>query len=314
MDGEPPPPRCPVTGEPAQRLVQWVDAAFLARLWKLHFRTDARPSFGAIQRFGLWQSPTGLHFFDPPAPGDHGFYDGFYRKLLERKLWSEGSQRQEFADAARLVKPGDRVLDVGCGFAPFRLAIPQADYTGLDPHFAAYKEAEGVRNELLEDHLEANAGSYDVVCAFQVIEHVTRPLALFADMVRAVRPGGLAIVTVPHIPSAIARIPNFLMSAPPHHLTWWTPEALTALAERAGAEVATIDRVGWDRADSLIYWIERCSPIRCKDVYFRPSLAWHAATALSYVAATLLHRIRGVPRRQDEGSSLMLVARRPPAS
>jgi hypothetical protein len=52
-------------------------------------------------------------------------------------------------------------------------------------------------------------------------------------MVEATKPGGLLCVGVPHIPSAITRIPNFLINAPPHHLTWWTRTALTDLAKSA---------------------------------------------------------------------------------
>ena len=304
-------PRCPVTGEPAARFVQWIGTAFLARLWKLQFGANARPSFGAVERFALWQSPTGLYFFDPAAPGDSEFYDGFYGRLLRRKLWRKDSERQEFKSAARRVKPGERVLDVGCGFGNFRHSVPHARYTGLDPHFAHQAQSDDVRGEMLHEHLVAHAGSYDVVCAFQVVEHVAAPLPLFAEMVQAARPGGLVIASVPHIPSAMLRIPNFLMNAPPHHLTWWNRESLAALAARAGAEVEAIETVDWDADDSMIYWIERCSMIRCKDEFFRPSAVWHAATALSFIGGTLLHKLKRVPSRRDEGASLMLVARRP---
>jgi len=306
-------PRCPVTGDPAVRFVQWVSASFLARLWQLQSKADARPSFGSVRRFGLWVSPTGLHFFDPPVEGDALFYDGFYSHLLKKKLWSADSQRQEFARVASLVQPGGRVLDVGCGFAPFRLAVPQADYVGIDPHFAKDAAPQGVRNELLQEHLQENAGSYDLVAAFQVIEHVRDPLALFADMVRAARPGGLVVVSTPHVPSAMARIPNLLMNAPPHHLTWWTGDAFAALAERAGATVEAIETVDWDATDSLLHWIERCSPIRCRDRFYANRLSWHLASALSYLAARVLHRVRPLPAGKDEGASLLLVARRPGA-
>jgi len=43
------------------------------------------------------------------------------------------------------------------------------------------------------------------VCAFEVLEHLSTPGAMFADMMRAVRPGGLVIVGVPHLPSAFTR-------------------------------------------------------------------------------------------------------------
>lgn len=304
-------PLCPVTGQPAARFVQWVDARFLAILWKIEMGANAQPSFGGIDRFGLWESPSGLHFFDPPAEGDNEFYTGFYSRLFKRKLWREDTRRQEFVDAARRVQPGDRVLDVGCGFGSFRHSVPHASYTGLDPNFAGHARTGDVRNETLGEHLKSHADSYDVVCAFQVIEHVHSPAPLFADMVRAARPGGLVIVSTPHVPSAMLRIPNFLVNAPPHHLTWWTKESLRALAERGGARVEAIDVVDWDDGDSLIYWIERCSFVRCKDEYFRHSFSWHAAALVGYVAGRTMHAFRKVPAGRDEGISLLLVARRP---
>ncbi len=38
-------PLCPVTGEPATRLVQWVSGSLLTDLWRYEFGVDVRPSF-----------------------------------------------------------------------------------------------------------------------------------------------------------------------------------------------------------------------------------------------------------------------------
>ncbi len=56
--------------------------------------------------------------------------------------------------AAAWVKRGDKVLDVGCGYASFRGAVPEASYTGLDPNFAEADPLKAVRNQTLEDHLQ----------------------------------------------------------------------------------------------------------------------------------------------------------------
>ena len=299
---------CPVTGEPAVRLVQWVEADLLVALWRVAFKVDAKPSFGSLERFGLWQSPTGLYFFEPAREGDREFYRGFYRRLIERKMWSRDAVRDEFQRAAARIRPGDRVLDVGCGDAAFRGMIPQARYVGLDP--SSIGGIDGVSDQALADHVRDHAGSYDVVCAFQVLEHVAAPRQLFADMVRAAKPGGLLIVSVPYVPSAMTRIPNFLVNAPPHHLTWWTKPALAALAARCGAAVESIETTAWDDYDGLIYWIARCSPIRCRDTHYRGAWSWHAAALVGFLLGRLMHAMRRCPTTADDGGSLVMVARR----
>jgi SAM-dependent methyltransferase len=201
------------------------------------------------------------------------------------------------------------VLDVGCGFAEFNRIIPQAEYTGLDPNFAE-EVGQNVSNQTLREHLAEREGFYDVVCAFQVLEHLRSPAELFADMVRAARPGGLLIVGVPHVPSALTRIPNLLMNAPPHHLSWWTRGALATLAERNGAAVCSIEQVPWGDCDALLYWIERCSPIRCRDIFYHHSVSWHAAAIFGFLAGRLMHAIRKTPVTTDEGGSLLMTARR----
>jgi SAM-dependent methyltransferase len=303
-------PACPVTGEPAVRLVQWVTAGFLINLWRIIFKVDARSSFGQQDRFGLWESPSGLHFFDPPLEGDHTFYTQFYKFLLDRKLWSQDAIRHEFELAARSIRPGDRVLDVGCGFASFRRVIPQASYVGLDPNFAGYGNGANVTNQTLSEHLGAHSGTYDVVCAFEVLEHLKSPADMFADMVRATRRGGLVIVGVPHVPSALTRIPNFLLNAPPHHLTWWTETALRALAEGGGATVESIAPALWNATDSLMYWMALCSPTRRTGIYFRDAWSWHAAALVGFLAGRLIYAMNKVPKTIDEGAALVMVARR----
>jgi 2-polyprenyl-3-methyl-5-hydroxy-6-metoxy-1,4-benzoquinol methylase len=306
-------PPCPITGEPAIRHVQWVTTRLLSDLWRYTFSVDARPSFGNVERLGLWESPTGLHFFEPRPEGDHGFYSTFYDRVDAHARFTPKRQknwRHEFDMAAAYVKPGDKVLDVGCGYASFRGAIPEAQYMGLDPNFADEDPLKTVRNQTIEDHLAEAAGTYDVVCSFQVLEHLTDPRSFFTAMVAAAKPGGLIIVGVPHVPSAITRIPNFLLNAPPHHLTWWTEPALAELARRAGAEPVSISHVPWGPHDAIVYWLERCSLIKSGKEYFKGDWWWHGSTVLSWLFGWLASKIMPVPKTKDEGSGLLMVAKR----
>ncbi|GJE55622.1 MULTISPECIES: class I SAM-dependent methyltransferase [Methylobacterium] len=305
------PPPCPITGEPAIRLVQWVGAGFLADLWRITLRVDALPSFKGTTRFGLWESATGLYFFDPMLEGDAGFYRSLYERLSSRYYPREGHPRSEFTLAARHIRPNERVLDVGCGFGAFRHAVHHARYTGLDPHFSGEPGSEWARIETLTDHLAAHAGAYDACTAFQVLEHVENPVAMLGTMMRAVRPGGRVIIGVPHVPAAHTRIPNYLINAVPHHLTWWTADALTAIAARVGLVNATVETAPWADVDGLVYWMARCSPVKCRDRHYRHSWAWHASTVIGFLGGYAMWTIKPTPKTTDEGASLLLVADTP---
>ncbi len=292
--------------------MQWISADLLIDLWRVMLRVDARPSFRGAPRIGLWESSTGLHFFHPPRAGDAAFYRALYGRLGRRRFPSAKRPRGEFALAAAHIRDGERVLDVGCGFGAFRHAIPQADYTGLDPHVEGEPDAEWFRGETLERHLESQAGAYDVVCGFQVLEHVEDPLGMLTQMSRAVRPGGRVIVAVPHVPSAHTRIPNYLIGCIPHHLTWWTREALGVAARKAGLVDPAVQRVPWTAVDGLVYWMARLSPIKCRNRHYRHAWSWHLSSAVSFLAGYAAWTLRPTPPDgADEGASLMLVAEKP---
>jgi SAM-dependent methyltransferase len=307
-------PACPVTGKPAARYVQTVTTDLLANLWLYNplFRVDARPSFGTTKQLDLWESPTGMYFFEPRPEGDHEFYTTFYKHTRRQAGWKPKGKgwRAEFDIAAGYVSPGDHVLDVGCGFAGFREVIPHADYTGLDPNFADQDPLGKVRNETLESHLMGRAGTYDLVCAFQVLEHLADPLSFFKGLVRAAKPGGLVVIGVPQVPSAMTRIPNCLVNAPPHHLTWWTKSALAELAHHGRVKPELIEHMPWSRYDSLGYWLERCSPIKCRDQHFKGDWWWHAATVVSWLGGLLANVVMPLPRSNPNDCANLLMAAR----
>lgn len=309
-----PVPLCPVTGEPAVRLVQRISARLLIDLWRIIMRVDARPSFQGTTSFGLWESPTGLYFFDPMLVGDEAFYKTFYAWLPERYYPHEGYPRGEFLLAARQVREGERVLDVGCGPGPFRYEVRHAHYTGLDPYFSGDAADAPVRAESLADHLASRAQAYDVCTAFQVVEHVADPVGFVSEMARAVRPGGRVMIGVPHRPAVHTRLPNNMINAVPHHLTWWTEAALLALADRVGLVKARVATTPWTACEGMLYWAARCTPLDLRDRYYRHAWSWHAATLLGSALGWLMWQVRPVPNdRSGGGPSLLLVAEKPDA-
>jgi SAM-dependent methyltransferase len=87
-----------------------------------------------------------------------------------------------------------RVLDVGCGEQPYREWLGEGcDYTGMD-----VDEGAGVAIVIRPgEPWPLPEASYDAVICTQVLEHDSRPEHTLSEIDRVLRPGGVAVITVP---------------------------------------------------------------------------------------------------------------------
>lgn len=306
------PPPCPLTGQPGAVLVEELSPKLLVDLWRVYFGVTPTPLTKASPRIGLWRSPAGLWFFHPAPEGGAGFYGPFYAKVGVFEAYNfQGMERSDYAAGARWVKPGDKVLDVGCGGANFAALVPQADYLGLDPHAPQRPGGPPVCKDSLAGHAARRPDSYDVVCAFQVIEHVEDPLGMARDMVRCLRPGGLLVLAMPHVGAEMSLLVNNLINLPPHHLSWWTPEAGQALCRELGLEAVEIGLLPAAPQNAALNWMVRLMPRRYRPGrWLRPGYGVHLALGFAYFLGIRLARWRGLPK--DAGpNDMILVARKP---
>jgi SAM-dependent methyltransferase len=305
------PPLCPVTGLPARRRIQVLSSSVLAFIWRVSFGIAVGRQFTAVPRFGLWESPCGLAFFDPMVAGDKAFYDELYVRLGEEGPWQGARvERTDYARVAAAVKPGEKLLDVGCGPAGFARWVPQARYVGLEQSVDARKVAADVRGETIADHAARHAGEYDVVCSFHVIEHVADPAGFAADMVRCLRPGGRLFLAAPSWPGAMTDIPNFALNAPPHHLSWWTQDALRALAERVGLIPEAAEQLAASPHLAIAYWMGRAAPKITGPRFFRHAWSWYGALVWSWLAGRVCDTLLPMPT-SVRSFELLLIARKP---
>ena len=301
------PPKCPITGLPARRHIQTVSSRALRFMWRVGFGVRTVRELDGIPRFELWESPCGLAFFDPMIAGDKDFYADCYRRLGEMGAWtSRPVERSDYRRIAGLINPGESLLDVGCGPAGLARYVPHARYLGLDP--AAPRA--NVCNETLLTHAATHSGEYDAVCSCHVVEHVADPVGFATDMVRCLRSGGRLFLVVPSWPSAITAIPNFALNGPPHHLTWWTPEALKALTETLGLELEAIEYLPRSVEYSLIYWMGWAAPKLRGGRYFHHAEAAYLSLLWSWLAGRALNFLFHMPPG-TRSFELLLIARKP---
>jgi SAM-dependent methyltransferase len=275
-------PLCPITGLPAERRIQSISARLIRGLWRGAFGVSTDRQLAGIDHFGLWESPCGS---------------------VSRIA------RAEFRRIAELVRPGDKVLDVGCGEGALAPHLPLATYVRLDPHCYANVAELDVRSETIAAHAASHPEEYDAVCAFHSIEHVADPLDFARDLVKCVRRGGRLCIVVPSRTSTLTEIPNFVLNAPPNHFSWWDEGALSAVAGRLGLKTEAIETAPFS-FDNLIYLTGRWAPKLTGDRYFRAHWTWYCALAWSWLAGRACDALFSIPA-SARPSGLLLIARKP---
>ena len=216
-----------------------------------------------------------LKWFEPLAPGDGKFYES-----LQQHDWYYQRDKAEFVHAAGRVDEfgtGLRVLEVGCGCGAFATHLTSGHrYRGLefnDKAIALASEAGlDVAKMTVQDEAMRAPGTYDIVCHFQVLEHVADVDGFMSACVQALRPGGMLLVTVPADDSFVGIAAANWLNLPPHHLTRWTDAALRNMCTRFGLDVHSLwhDEV----ADYHTQWYTR-------------TMQQHAVSALLGVQAKL---------------------------
>jgi SAM-dependent methyltransferase len=133
--------------------------------------------------------------------------------------------------------PGRRVLDLGCRDGALTRAYTEGnDVVGVDADREALAEAEKLGIETrwadLDQQLPFEDGSFDVVVAGELLEHLRDPRRLVAEVRRALRGGGTFVASVPNAYRVKNRLRFLLGRRPeddPTHLQMFSPNEVRAL-------------------------------------------------------------------------------------
>jgi len=210
--------------------------AKVCRLWKEDIGIDTGAIFSEHRFLSLWHSEkSDLQFFCPAVIGNETFY-----RQLHRKTWYFQPDKWEFREAARHITSPDQVLDLGAGRQPFRRFIDANRYVAVDPFMA-------------QDAAPRPRQKFDVVVAFQVLEHVPDPLGFITMAKSWLKPGGRIFIGIPNRESYLRDLRDFALDMPPHHVSRWSENALASLAQSAQLTIEAITKSSVENWEASLY-------------------------------------------------------------
>lgn len=179
---------------------------------------------------------------------------------LEKFDWYYMEDKWEFSAALDLFHDASAVLEVGVGEGHFLQAARNKGHSvqgvELNPQGAARARAMDFEiHELLLDELKEKTDQrFDVICAFQVLEHVPDPRKFLEGMMGMLKPGGKMVLSVPNaaVMRKIDPHNQELLNKPPHHMGHWDENVFRALEHFLPVKVRSVHReplatyhVGW---------------------------------------------------------------------
>lgn len=213
------------------RTIDHVSTARLMEEWKKAFSIDVSAELPVDELLLLHCPHCDFRYFFPVLPGSPAIYE-----QLQTQPWYYMSEKWEYEAAMEDIRPGERVLEIGCGSGTFleHLRRQGIESKGMEfsPSALAKAKQKGldVISGRIEDLAREESDRYDVVCSFQVLEHVPNPREVLLSSIQLAKKGGKIIFGVPNADSFL-RFQWNLLDMPPHHISRWTPECLTRLSK-----------------------------------------------------------------------------------
>lgn len=198
-----------------------------------------------------------------PRPTEEQLAD-FYKNSQNYAFWNEhifpatDDARREniFRPRAEKVKEiceslnfqPKTLVEVGAGFGTFCEEITKLNFveeiTAIEPTPGLAQTCRDKGLNVIESPIEeANFDdeSIDLVCSFEVLEHLFSPADFLAKFARILRPGGLAILTNPNGKGFdVVVSPEHSGTVDVEHLNYMNPKSMKVLYERHGFELLEV--------------------------------------------------------------------------
>ena len=194
----------------------------------------------------------GLFLYPRPTPEEMRAYaekhykGGVYAEYAKARPLKIETFRRRLA-LIKKHRPSGKLLDLGCACGFMIEAALEAGYDARGVEFSeeavrmARKEVRG-RIHLGDINTRLDAGEYDVITAFDILEHAQDPLASLQQWAEMLRPGALLVITTPDTDSVFRKVmgARWPMLQPFQHTAMFSGAAMAGFLEKVGLRALEI--------------------------------------------------------------------------
>jgi SAM-dependent methyltransferase len=230
------PIKSPITGSNRVAKEREIDSESIIAKYQHELGIDVRKFFASVPRVTIYCClDTGYRFYYPfTVAGDDNFY-----QELEKFPWYYMDWKWEHRIISSHIQKKMRVLEIGCARGTFIQKINEmgAEGTGLELNSAAATECRKNGLQVFEKTVEAfsasqeYAGTFDLVCSFQVVEHISNIRSFVEASLKLLKPGGRMVIGVPNNDSFMLKGIDGTLNMPPHHMGMWNMNSLIKLQD-----------------------------------------------------------------------------------
>lgn len=197
-----------------------------------------------------------LYQYPPPNPLEmHGlceaeYSEGVYRQYVRARELKYATFRARLS-LIRRYAPSGRLLDVGCACGYLIDVALEAGYDayGIEFSTAAIGQASPeARRRIFQGSIDQvkveTLEPFDVITAFDIVEHSLFPLQFLIRLHALLRPGGCLVLTTPDTRHVLRFLmgKRWPMLQPLQHTFLFSRQSLRLALERVGLRVATLRR------------------------------------------------------------------------
>ena len=235
--------RNPFIGNAPTKKIKSIKAHLISDKYKKNFNIDVSNYFSGLSHIDIYEcQESGYRFYYPfNLSGDSSFYEHLQNFEWYYRPWKWEHQVCE----KHINSDTKKVLEVGSGTGSFLKEISSrhtfSDCIGLELNKESACEKENFRilNTTIQEFSIHNENQFDLVCSFQVLEHISDVYSFLEAKIRCTKENGTIVVSVPNNDSFL-KYEDDVLNMPPHHMGLWHKGSLSKIAELFNLKVEKV--------------------------------------------------------------------------